>query len=229
MLKGFERGDKIERHQRVILSLDGGQSSGKTHFGLTAPKPIVVFDFDLGMEHVIHKFDQTQIFVRQFGSPSAEKDSSVDWKKEWTTCKNSFLEALKHKDVRTILIDTATEWWELVRMARLGRLEQVLPHHYGPVNAEMRTLVREAHKHGKNLILTHKHRPKYVNDKWTGEYEMAGSKDVRYLAQVCLRMDKTKDGVEYTIWKARQDRQLEGMVLAGDGVDFDMVAGLVMP
>ena len=42
--------------QRVIANIEGGQKTGKDHFALTAPGPIVLFNFDCGLEGVIEKF-----------------------------------------------------------------------------------------------------------------------------------------------------------------------------
>ena len=74
---------------------------------------------------------------------------------------SSYQWALAEPAVRTISVDTATELWELLRMARFGKLTQVMPYQYGPVNAEFRSLIRMAYASDKNLILLHKMRKVY--------------------------------------------------------------------
>lgn len=41
---------------RVIANVEAKQKAGKTHFCLTAPDPIVFFNFDQGLEGVIEPF-----------------------------------------------------------------------------------------------------------------------------------------------------------------------------
>lgn len=41
---------------RVIANVEGPQKSGKDHFCFTAPDPIVVFNFDCGLEGTVEKF-----------------------------------------------------------------------------------------------------------------------------------------------------------------------------
>ncbi len=50
--------------------------------------------------------------------------------------------ALESKEIKSIVIDTASEAWELVRLARFGKLTQVMPQHYGPVNTEFRDMIK---------------------------------------------------------------------------------------
>lgn len=45
-----------EGPQRVIANIEGPQKSGKDHFCFTAPDPIVVFNFDCGLEGTVEKF-----------------------------------------------------------------------------------------------------------------------------------------------------------------------------
>ena len=40
----------MERHPRMIVSTEGSEESGKTHFALTAPRPLTYLDFDRGLE-----------------------------------------------------------------------------------------------------------------------------------------------------------------------------------
>ena len=128
--------------------------------------------------------------------------------------------------MRSIVWDTATEVWELIRLARFGKLAQVLPVQYGPVNAEMRGLIRTAYDSNKNFVMLHKMKAEYINDRRTGKYERAGFGDSEYLVQVNLRT--TYDPEERTfgieILNCRQNMTLCNQAFAGDLCSFPMLA-----
>jgi hypothetical protein len=50
--------DETERTGRIIANVFGEQRSGKDHFAFTAPGPLVLFNFDVGVEGVIERFVQ---------------------------------------------------------------------------------------------------------------------------------------------------------------------------
>lgn len=52
----FVSGFSTDLLPRVIANIEGGQKCGKDHFALTAPDPIVIFNFDQGLEGTIEKF-----------------------------------------------------------------------------------------------------------------------------------------------------------------------------
>jgi hypothetical protein len=89
-----------------------------------------------------------------------------------------------------------------------------MPYQYGPVNDEYRNLVREAYKYDKNLILLHKMRPVYINDKRTGKYERSGFSDTGFLVQVNAEIQYEDGEFFLTIVDCRHDPSLNGEVLA---------------
>ena len=134
--------------------------------------------------------------------------------------------------VRTVVMDTASEVWELLRMAAFGKLDHVMPHHYGPVNAEYRGLLRMAYVSDKNLILLHKVKNEYINDKRTGNYERAGFTDTGFMVQVNVRCWRRLNGDKQlvfgmTIDDSRQNADVAGMELEGEMCSFPMLASVV--
>jgi hypothetical protein len=215
--------------KRMIVNVVGKEKQGKTNFGLTAPGPIVLFDFDYGLEGVINKFaGKKAIYPSEY---RINEISAGQFLSSWERFRKEFTGALKEKEVRSILIDTGTEMWELIRLARFGKLTQVMPQHYGPVNAELRGIVRDAYSSDKNLILLHKMTEIYVENKPSGRFGMAGFKDIPYNVQVnvlCWR--NTDDQVFHaTINDCRQNSDLAGLDLEGDMVNFPTLATLVFP
>jgi len=214
--------------KRMIVNVVGKEKQGKTNFGLTAPGPIVLFDLDYGLEGVVHKFaGQKAIYHSEYRISEIAAGQFVSQIERF---KKEFAATLKEKEVRTVLIDTGTELWELLRMARFGKLTQVMPQHYGPVNAELRGMIRDVYSSDKNLVILHKMTEVYRNNQPTGEYAMAGFKDIPYNVQVNVLCWRDTEGVFHaTINDCRQNSDLAGMDLTGEMVNFPSLATLVFP
>jgi hypothetical protein len=215
---------------RLVLSIEALEKQGKTHFALTAPDPMAYFNFDTGEEGVIHKFINSgkEIIVNNMEVPKDQEASG----KEWDRFEKAYYKIFEHKYARTVVVDTGTEMWELVRMAKFGKLTQVMPHHYGPVNAVIRRMIRHAFSSDKNLILIHKLKPRYVNDKRTADYDRAGFSDIGYLVQANIRLFiDEEEGNEFTAWikDCRHDPALKDELLAGPLCNFPSVAMMMLP
>ncbi len=227
---GFTKADDTIT-PRLIMSVSGLEKQGKTHFGLTAPGPIAVFDTDVGDEGVVHKFAGKEIYTIDIGVPAEEESEEAD--EIWGKFRKGYYAALEDESVRTLVMDTATELWELLRLARFGKLTQVMPYQYGPVNAEYRRLLRDSYKYDKNVILLHKMKAKYVNDKRTAEYERAGFNDTGFLVQLNAQVWRygVEDGGEFviTINDSRHNPDLIGEALEGLMCNFQTLAMMVMP
>lgn len=234
--KGFTKlqATSVTTH-RLIVAVSGREKHGKTHFALTAPGPIAYQDLDIGTEGVIEKFVKSGkvIYHKEYGYTEL-KDRGVNNKEQfkpiWDKFKEDYI-AIMDSKVRTVVMDTASEVWELLRMAAFGKLDHVMPHHYGPVNAEYRSLLRMAYVSNKNLILLHKVKPQYIDDKRTREYDRAGFGDTGFMVQVNMRCwrkmvdDSLTFGV--TIDDSRQNADVAGMELTGDMCNFPMVASII--
>jgi hypothetical protein len=210
----------------MIVSVEGHEKSGKTHFALTAPGPIAFQDIDVGTEGVVDQpqFADKTIHLAEYGLdfPYQQKVAEQTWKQFIHDYKT-----LLGSDVRTGIIDNASEAWELLRVAKFGRLEKVLAHLYGPVNAEFRGLLRLGYKSDVNLILLHKVKKQYVDEQWNGKYERTGFADVAYLVQVAVETFK-KDGKFYLkVLACRQNHKAEGQII--EDPTFAKLGTLVFP
>ena len=239
---GFRRADSKIR-TRLTMAVDGVEKCGKTHFSLTAPGPIAIQSVDMGLEGVIQKFqDDKEIWLaeRRMDLPngtllkelSLEETSSAAQKciKEIIS---DYRDALSDPNIRTIIWDSATEVWEILRLARFGKLTQVKPHHYGPVNAEYKDLLRLANDSDKTLILLHQMKDEYVNDKRTGQYKRSGMSNTGFLVQVGGQCWKSNgDGMDkkfhFTVNDCRFNSELEGLEFVGDECNFPVVASYVL-
>lgn len=243
-LPGFKLADGQPK-PRLIVSVEALDKCGKSNFAFTAPGPLAYFPFDVGEEGVIEKFqDEKQIYVPV--KPYETRFEGGAQKQEATTELLRFEKDYKNalRTVRSVVVDTAGETWELLRLARLGKLTQVKPHHYTEVNQEYRDFVREAYDSDANLILLHKLKAVWVDGKdaqgnakssKNGEYERAGFSETGYLVQVNVRMWREEDreegdlGFRMKILNCRQNPEIAGMVLANEQINFPMLGMLAMP
>ncbi len=246
MIEGFEKVTDIDIH-RILLSLEGREKRGKTHFALSAPGPIAVFDLDRGLEGVARKFvTKKEIYktdYRAYPRDAAIEDfkggdrdpAMAQYTAIWEAFRSDYHKALE-SDCRTIVWDTADELWLIIRLARLGGKAKAI--HYGPINAEYLNLVDKAYDHDKNLILVHKASKEYRNDNWTGNYKRSGFTHTGFAVHVsakCYRIDPDPeiedDEVEFGIHiiECRQNMALMNEELTGPLCSFPFLAALVFP
>lgn len=223
---------------RIIMSVQGLEKQGKTHLALSAPGPIAYFNSDIGMEGVVGKFlTHKQIHVFDVDTPSDSTKATAEWDRVVKAYRAVLASPISQ--VRSVVFDTETELWELIRLARFGKLTQVMPHNYGPVNAEYRRLIREAYDSDKNLILLRKMKPLYINDKRTKDYEASGFGDMKFLSQVNVQVYRDdpwtdENGVlvpgEFHVYvkDCRQNENLQGTDLAGPLATFQFLASMIV-
>jgi hypothetical protein len=136
---------------------------------------------------------------------------------------------------RTIVIDTHTDLWEILRLARFGTLTPsgVVSALYGPVNAEWNSIFDPFREDPPcNLIAIGKTGEQYRNDKPTGIMEAKGQKDFVYKADVRVRTIKTQKKGEPPVFKAVlhkawMNAQYEGMEFENEDANFANIMGFV--
>ena len=208
-----------------IISIAGEPKSGKTHFACTAPSPIRFFDFDLGSLHVVtKKFTDTDIVSSQH---------YIDvWGQNKVTpifeaFDKAYKEALKDDSFKTVVIDTGTQLWQMVRIALFEHIKKTDPNRqrliqieYGTANAQMEAFLRAPKASGKNLIITH-----YTKDAYddtgnkTGFVEPDQYKNTNGIADILISLEtvfrKKALGVDTlaTIQASRENRDIVGAKL----------------
>lgn len=219
---GFRRAGADDAVTRLIVAISGLEKQGKTHFALTAPGPIALFNLDVGLEGVSSKFvrEGKSVFVYDVGRTQSPNEAKI----AWAELVKAYTSVLANKSIRTVVLDTATEVWEMLRLARFGKLAQVMPFQYGPVNAEYRALLRAAYTSDKNLVLLHKMKVKYVNDKRTGDYERSGFSDTGFIVQMNCEVFRDEDGFNLSVLDCRHNPEMMGDVLTGPLCSFKYLA-----
>lgn len=241
-LPGFKVANEAIK-PRLIISVEALEKSGKTNFAFTAPGPIGYLPFDVGDEGVIQKFQENKTILVPTESYDARFDGNepkIEAGREWKRFYDDYLRALK--SLRSVVIDTGSESWDLLRLARLGKLTQVMPTKYVEVNQEFRDFVRAAYDHNANLIILHKQKAEWVNDaagkgSKTGRHERAGFADMGFLVQINLHAyrlpekDRGDDdlGFRLKIKDCRQNPEIAGMELENEMCNFQFLASLVYP
>jgi len=224
---------------RIIASIEGTDKTGKTHLALTAPRPIMYIDLDVGTEGVIHKFQGEDLMVYQVEQPErlgSSQELMGRYGEIWTTVQDKINEALEVGE-GTLIIDTFSEAYDICRLSHFGKMSQVQPHQYGVAYADLREVMRKVHQSKMSCILLHKMGSNFN----TGEPEMKGWNDIPHQVQVTLRTDRedTADGPVFLaeVRACRQNPNLMGKNLyAGattdprgipGGLNMQMLLGLV--
>jgi hypothetical protein len=243
---GFDDVD-VEAPRRLIISSAGQNKTGKTNFLLTAPGPIAVFNLDLGLEGMVHKHvtKTHRVLTRTFSLPADTVGLSEDQVGELAMeLFNEFSAAfqaackLPKKEVATIGWDSGTEAWEMARLGFLGKLAQVMPHHYTMVNSEFRKLLRCITDTDKNFVITHKLKREYVDALGptgkkiqvpSGDWVRSGFGDIGYVVQVNLRHYRDEEGFGMELLDCRQDGELAGMTFKSADCNFAKLATTIFP
>lgn len=249
---GFVRAN-LETGKALVCSVDGLEKQGKDHFGLTGPGPVCIISTDIGVDGVVQKFQKVkEIYIAHYRlgfEGNAKKRSLEDMQeiasicdKTWSNITRDYHQALDD-GARTIICDTGTDLWEILRMARFGKLTQVMPHHYGPVNAEFDAFIKAAYddqgQARANVIFLHKLKEEWKNGAdgkgtRTGEYKRAGFAGMAFAVQVNAVVwrdaedPKVPSCFHCTIQDCRHDPSLNQMDLQGEECNFPTLAAMVL-
>jgi hypothetical protein len=265
LLSGHYAGDDVGIERRIIANIEGLEKTGKDTIALTGPDPIVLFNLDRGCDGPLQRARKkgkkiivagidrgpgklpAYYFTKPKLAPgkSAQEMSYIQAtaeaaRKVWRQFKDDYLEALDSK-VRTLVIDTGTAAWELIRFARFGKLKQILPLNYSEVNQEFQSLIQRAYDFDKNVIWLHRIKPEWADtfDKKgnkvsvkTGRFERSGYRDMGFEVQTNVRLEKWTDKKGRVHFKAqildcRLNQGLDGLELEDEMCSFPFLAATV--
>lgn len=239
-LQGFVNAKTLKKRRRAIVSVEALPKHGKTEFILSAPGPIALVNLDEGLEGVVEKWEnKKEIQVADFGYRDATNQK--EWIEVLEKVKTSIISTVTDPKIKTIGIDTGTELWELMRMARFGKVSapgQNISYWYAPVNAEFRDLFTKVRNSDKNLIITHRLGDEYMNDKKTGAYERKGFKEIGYMVQVNVRLSRRvvraangniERAFQFEVLDCRQNPDIAGEIVEEPMCDFPTLASMIFP
>lgn len=196
--------------KRIVLSLSGREKSGKTHWALAGAiecamadgKPVFHICLDSNGPAVAGKLSRLYGFPINIAAYDRDGSTRDQHEALWKEVVSDMAKALAACAAGGyVILDTVTELWETLRLARFGKLSQVMPVRYDALNAEMRLLVRDVMNSQATVIFLNRFRDVYVNDKATGDEEPSTWKPLPYSAQANAEMAMTvgKDGPEFSI------------------------------
>lgn len=227
------------------MGIYGDTGTGRTSLALTAPGPI-------GLAHTAEKIDgvvqqhskEKVIRVVNFGGVFSGSPQQIaeQANPKWEALKVAWNDGVDNW-AKTVVMDTDTEAWEILRLARFGTLAPKgrMDNLYGPVNAEWRGVIKRHRLTERcNVITIGQAKDEYIEKKTdkgsmgqrTGRTVRAGQKEIPYMADVIVRTHKTyadDGGVVFSavIEKGWFNAFIEGMEVFGDEVRFSYIMSLV--
>lgn len=261
--------EDLQFENRAIVAVEALRGDGKTTFGLWAKGPVLYQRFDFASEGALKKVrakrpGDIKVATYEYSRPETKKKGgrveAFD-AEALDTAKATYEDFLKDyydwlTDVGTgsIVIDLAGTIWELTRIVRFGKVEQVPQNQYTIVNRDMKRIYNDAKAAGVNLVLLH-----HLKDEWidrqgsngqresfrTGEFDMVGWSKTEDVADLTVRLyrkggpsDPEKSKVKlgepgYGNFCAQFRKCNEAGALVGETVDFteqgeDNTFGLLM-
>jgi AAA domain len=211
--------DVVEpRVAAIIVNIAGVEGTGKTHWSLTAPKPLFYMSTDFGDAGVIQKAGGGQIirpakgdykldiphefraFVDREESDAVRKTregrlANYVHDKFYVPFFNDYKAAID-AGVRTVVWDTALEVWEFVRLSVYGRAATNRDDLKTEANSKMKELIRLANVNSVNLIMVNRLKP-----KWESYYDQSGAVKWRMSAEWEMQgYDKSPELVALNLW-----------------------------
>lgn len=224
-----------EAPTKINMTVDSEGKEGKSHFALTAPGPTAYHDLDFGLNGVGHKFPDLELYYFPYEFSSTNRLPGADLtpvlEKAIRVWKEIATNVIASADkCRSVVIDQGTRLWDVIRIARLGKLTQIPALKYVEVNAEMDDFIQRLHRSPANIIWLHRMKSVYVNNEETDKMERAGYKGIGYDVDVTLLPQYSpKEGFSLTFGPCRTNRALQGTVLRNEEVTFQRVATAMYP
>lgn len=244
--------------KRVIWLVAGPAKTGKSHLLFSMPGPLAYFNIDRGEEGTVEKFLE----------PDA--DSAIEPREVWnfdvnitrdmlsdpntdlvkSKCEPVFIKALKAFDrvllgdeganIRSIGVDTWTEFFQLGCFARIGKDKQIIPVERTKVNGIFSAIIHSAFYRDKNVMLLAK------TKEFDGVTSVVGYNQSEGLVQTVIMTGKTTKMVRpaeggkpkkqtvftYTITDCRQNRDIMGEQFTSDELGdepFATLAAMIVP
>jgi len=220
----------------MIVVIGGEEKTGKTTFALTFPKPLAYFEFDIGgYDRAIRRIPENEralITRKQYPTPlqamvlpnSKELLHAklvVGMKELWYKFLSDYNNACTNPEIRTIVLDTWFQVWEINRLSVLqekqeaqleddGTLKKgeklrqsLLQIEYGEPNARMRNLMFYARGTGKDLVLV-----TYDRDEYKPQLDADGRRvEVRTGKKVYGGWGETMKHADIALWTSLDGNQ----------------------
>jgi len=240
----------------MIAIIGGEEKKGKTTFAMSFPKPMLYLEFDVGgFDRAKHRFNPeelAQIQLEQFPSPlkvDFKSRSNIESLKlfgeieRYQRFMGIFNTGCMDEGVKTIVLDTWFQTYELVRQAYLQTLqeaqlddkgnlkkeerklrESLLPIEFTQPYSKLRSLMFYARATKKHLVLV-----TYDADEYKPQLSDDGKiRDVRTGKKIFAGWKETEKHSDIAIWCSVEGNQPVGTITLPGIAPLDMV-GTVIP
>ena len=178
-LKNFTRNARSDfGDQKLDIGIYGREKTGKSHFGLSAPDPILYIDTEGGTKAIEGKFADKDIRIAEISE--AGSDFKEDKIKTWERFDQIVRQAVEHEDeIETVVVDSGSDIWESVRAWCKDKLWNKAPEEkldqqwdWGEINSRYTNALRKLVQADFNLIFTARGKPEYESaGNPTGNYD----------------------------------------------------------
>ena len=197
-IDGFTNDIQSTVGDAIIMAIYGPEGSGKTRMLATAPGPLGIIPLDRKTRWTINKmakelgrkdiFMPPDDFIRHANPIQLSLMKGGEAEKYYGEHVKRVMEAAyklnQHPDIRAVGLDGGAQLWEDILFKHYGRNQRIMPRDRGAANQEMRDLLNSLQE--KNLVITHKSREVWRNEKPTGDLDVAGFNDIGYYTNVLV-------------------------------------------
>lgn len=234
----------------LVVQVWGAPKRGKTHFAMTAPAPIVVFDLDMGLRGVTHKFPDKEIYARAYPIRPDQVDDIDEQARILDTIERDILRArdLVSPLGGTIVIDTESQLWQLASLVKLseertqgeraklaassGKTVRPMQFDWRRANSYMSALLRTIISDTRvNVVFISRASEQYQDGNPTGRIEPQCWKETPYIVDTVVQIrDCSAPGREHEpagfIQHCRSNREIQGLEVPN--LKFDQLKKLVL-
>lgn len=183
--------------RRMIVGVRGQEKTGKTDLALTAPQPIMFFRMDTSAQIVVDKARAKGIEVYDYFVDIPKDGNTGPYLKLWEEYKSHLLLAYQLNQ-GSVVIDTETAQYQLIRLAKHGKVSGIAERDYQPLYAELNGLIAAAFN-ASNMTTIFLHRMGRVF-RSPEEWEQKGYREMPYSVQAnieTIRSDQPQGGMPW--------------------------------
>lgn len=225
--------------RNLSLELIGPEQTGKNHIAFTMPSPIAHFDLDDNagptLANILRLYPATVIKRMLFEIPKGLVPTDKLQKQavgERERLFEAWEWACKSDKVRSLVMDSGTDAWELWRYAEFGA-ESSRARNYGGLNSQFAAMLRLPRKYGKNVVIINRTKDEWRDDKPTGRVVRDGFKNTGYTMHATIEtLRDDYDNFSIKLRDVRHNAGLNGTVYTpadlGGELTFQMIAATIV-
>ncbi len=182
--------------RRMIVGIRGQEKTGKTDLALTAPQPIMFFRMDTSAQYVVDKARARGVEVYDYFVDIPKNGNVAAYSQLWEAYKAHLLLAYRMNQ-GSVVIDTETAQYQLIRLARHGKVSGIAESNFPAMYAELNGLVAAAFS-ASNMTTIYLHRMGRMFR--TDEMEQKGYREMPYSVQANIettRIDQPQGGMPW--------------------------------